>query len=159
MAEDDPRVQRLEEEVQLWTPASHAMYTVWSIVQATDDISRRIDDWIDDPHKAEEAELTVQEYRLKGSSSKGGDRFRRPTLQRGKSGEEIKLEKPVEANSTGNGDIRAGNGSAHPANGADDSSNEEVVEPLPALGDFDYLSYALERATLFREEIARLGVI
>ncbi len=50
------------------------------------------------------------------------------------------------------------NGSAHPNGNGDAVGEESDVESLPALGDFDYLSYALERATLFRQEIARLGV-
>jgi hypothetical protein len=141
LQEDDPRVQRLEEEVQLWTPASHAMYTVWSIVQATDDIVRRIDSWLENPKEVEEAELKVLEYRktVKASDSHP----QRPMVERGKSGEEIKLAKDANVDEK------------PPTNGDSASSQSE----FPALGDFDYVSYALERVTLFRESIAALGVI
>jgi len=42
---EDGRVYRLEEEVQTWLPASHAMWSIWAIIQARDDILARVDDW------------------------------------------------------------------------------------------------------------------
>ncbi len=33
------------QEVELWTPASHALWTVWGIVQAKEDILKRIQVW------------------------------------------------------------------------------------------------------------------
>lgn len=149
LAEDDPRVQRLEEEVQLWMPASHAMYTVWSVVQATDDITRTIDNWLEDRQKAEEAEDTVRRYRQQLRASGGHDDVQkegRPKVERTKSGDDVWLEEPSPKDVA---DLK---------NGTLDKGAEQDKVSLAAVGDFDYMSYALERATLFRESIARLGV-
>lgn len=43
--DDDPRVKRLLQEADLWTAASHALWTVWGIVQAKEDILKRIEVW------------------------------------------------------------------------------------------------------------------
>lgn len=135
--QDDPRVQRLEEEVRLWTAASHAMYTVWSIVQATDDIVRRIEGWLEDPSSAEEAEkLGSQVLQHKAGQEQNGDGLERPRLRRGKSGETI-ADNAEEARELANGD---------------------GGPELPALGDFDYIGYALERIRMFRQEMVNLGV-
>lgn len=146
LAEDDPRVQRLEEEVQLWTAASHAMYTVWSVVQATDDIVRRIEEWLTDHKQAEAAELRVHEYRkaLISQGGQGKEEVKR-NMERSKSGETIWLAKPSAE------DI------ANLKSGEDQGKPGASVE-LQVIGDFDYMSYALERATLFRENIAKLGL-
>lgn len=146
LAEDDPRVQRLEEEVQLWTAASHAMYTVWSVVQATDDIVRRIDEWLADHKQAEAAELKVHAYRQSLVSNGGhGKGEGRPKVERSKSGETIWLEKPT---------------SEEAASLKDDGQPEGLTSTveLQSIGDFDYMSYALERATLFRQNIAQFGL-
>lgn len=151
LAEDDPRVQRLEEEVQLWTPASHAMYTVWSIVQATDDIVRTIEGWLEDRQTAEEAESRVQEYRkqLLANGGEAGKDDRRKNLERTKSGDDVWISKPTpeEVEKLKNGTLN--------------EEEKKKVSPkieLPAVGDFDYMSYALERATLFRECMKKMGV-
>ena len=140
---DDPRVQRLEEEVQLWTAASHAMYVVWSIVQATDDIIRRIDEWLGDPQAADEAEVKVDQLRadLTSLSLKKGntEMVRKPELHRGKSGEDVFEDSE---------DRRA---QMH-------SQNSSLPAPAPQAGDFDYLGYALERIELFRKELEKLGL-
>lgn len=141
-------MQRLEEEVQLWTPASHAMYTVWSIVQATDDIVRQIDEWLEDHKKAEVAEQKVQEYRTSLIADGGqGTEEVKPKVERSKSGETIWLEKPTSEEKAN----LSSNGTDHP------ESHTSKVELL-SIGDFDYMSYALERATLFRQSISALGV-
>lgn len=146
LTEDDARVQRLEEEVQLWTGASHAMYTVWSIVQATDDIVRRIEEWLADHKQAEAAELKIHEYRKSLVSNGGeGEDGVRPKVERSKSGETIWLEKPTSVDIL---DLKLGQ---------DQQATGSKVE-LPAIGDFDYMGYALERATLFRQNIAQLGL-
>ncbi|EIN13633.1 choline kinase cytoplasm [Punctularia strigosozonata HHB-11173 SS5] len=36
----EKEMQKLEEQVRAWSPASHAMWTVWGIVQARDDMER-----------------------------------------------------------------------------------------------------------------------
>lgn len=146
LADDDPRVQRLEEEVQLWTAASHAMYAVWSVVQATDDIVRRIEEWLTDHKLAEAAELKVYEYRkyLKTHGGQGKEEVK-GKMERSKSGDTIWLEKPTSE------DIE----------NLKHKEKQEVTAPsveLQVIGDFDYMSYALECATLFRENIAKLGL-
>lgn len=139
---DDPRVRRLEDEVQLWTAASHAMYTVWSIVQATDDIVKQVDAWLADPESAKAAELRLLQLRsqLREAAKSGHGRdatVRRPTLQRGKSGEEIDITWDA---------------------AREDSSAVTLQVDIPLIGDFDYLSYALERVSLFRDELDQLSV-
>lgn len=42
---EDVRVLRLEDEVRVWTAASHAMWAVWAIVQSRDDVEARIKRW------------------------------------------------------------------------------------------------------------------
>ncbi|EGU13483.1 hypothetical protein RTG_00205 [Rhodotorula toruloides ATCC 204091] len=44
---EDPRVERLLEEVRIWEPSSHAMWAVWGIVQAKEDLLARIQAWKD----------------------------------------------------------------------------------------------------------------
>ncbi|BGP37335.1 hypothetical protein JCM10450v2_001242 [Rhodotorula kratochvilovae] len=44
---DDARVERLEEEVRLWQPSSHALWAVWGVVQAKEDLMARIRVWKD----------------------------------------------------------------------------------------------------------------
>ena len=134
LAQDDPRVQRLEEEVRLWTAASHAMYTVWSIVQATDDITRRIEGWLEDPASAQEAESLGSRV-LQHKLEQGSVEEERPRLRRGKSGETLA--------------DNAEDAKKFAANGAPE---------VPALGDFDYIGYALERIRMFRQEMVNLQV-
>ncbi|GAA5831128.1 hypothetical protein JCM11251_005154 [Rhodosporidiobolus azoricus] len=42
---EDPRVERLLDEVKLWQPSSHALWAVWGIVQAKEDLMARIEVW------------------------------------------------------------------------------------------------------------------
>lgn len=44
---DDKRVERLEDEVRVWQPSSHAQWAVWGIVQAKEDLLARIRTWKD----------------------------------------------------------------------------------------------------------------
>lgn len=115
------------------------MYTVWSIVQATDDIKTRIDQWIKDPAGAREAEKRAMEYGVRKAArlQAGAAETTRPKLERGKSGEEIHHTGENVAAST--------------------EDTEDAIDP-PLLGDFDYCGYALERVVCFREELGKLGV-
>lgn len=150
---DDPRVQRLEEEVRLWTAASHAMYAVWSIVQATDDIKARIEGWLEDPSSAQEAEELVERVLRHRNSTAGpeGERLEdRPRLRRGKSGETI-AESAQDA-------VRQANDSKEANGRGEEDTRADGAPELPALGDFDYIGYALERIRMFRQEMANLKV-
>ncbi|GAA97739.1 uncharacterized protein L969DRAFT_97447 [Mixia osmundae IAM 14324] len=49
---EDARVLRLEEEVTVWAPSSHAMWCVWGIIQARDEIVAKIDEWTTTGYKA-----------------------------------------------------------------------------------------------------------
>lgn len=146
LEEDDPRVQRLEEEVQLWTAASHAMYTVWSVVQATDDIVRRIDEWLGDRKQAEAAEAKVQAYR--------------ENLRNKRAREQKEVESKGERNENKEVIGREGSASDDVANlkNGETGENQARGVELHTIGDFDYMSYALERATLFRQSIMQLGL-
>lgn len=42
---EDPRVERLEQEIELWQPSSHAMWAVWGVVQSKEDLMNKIKKW------------------------------------------------------------------------------------------------------------------
>ena len=44
MAEPDRELQlsKLEEQVRIWSPASHAMWAIWGMVQARDDLDANV---------------------------------------------------------------------------------------------------------------------
>lgn len=44
--EEDERVLSLEQDVNLWSPASHAMWALWGLVQARDDLKIQLDRWL-----------------------------------------------------------------------------------------------------------------
>jgi len=50
--EEDERVLSLEQEVNLWSPASHAMWALWGLVQARDDLKIQLDRWLADANSA-----------------------------------------------------------------------------------------------------------
>ncbi|KAK4698987.1 choline kinase, partial [Phenoliferia sp. Uapishka_3] len=83
-AEEDPRVTRLSEEVTIWEPSSHAMWAVWGIVQAKEDLLFKVEKW-------KKACLKSQREGVEGGMENmslvdGGER---PRLTRGKSGEVV----------------------------------------------------------------------
>lgn len=43
--EEEERISKLEEEVKIWSPASHVMWSLWGLVQAQDDIKDRMERW------------------------------------------------------------------------------------------------------------------
>ena len=153
LSSDDSRVQRLEDEVRLWTAASHAMYTVWSIVQATDDIAHRIEGWLADPKSAQEGEALGARFlkrdaeSLHSRDSTATKTNGRPRVHRGKSGDEV-VEYPADGET------------AHAEEEAHAGASPEAEEALevPIIGDFDYMGYALERVRMFREELRILGL-
>lgn len=136
---EDARVARLEDEVRLWEPASHALWAVWGIVQGKEDLLARVEVWKKACAKAqsgggkavEEAREMLQDVELGGEESAK----ERPTLTRGKSGEEVEKD-----------------------DGAETDADEEEEEG-PLVVDFDYFSYALCRMKLFRQELKQLGIV
>jgi choline kinase len=72
-ADEDPRVLRLEDEVRVWSPASHAMWATWALVQARDQVEARIEAW--------------EAGRPPARRLRTDDGVERPVLERGKSGE------------------------------------------------------------------------
>lgn len=125
-------MQRLEDEVKIWEPSSHAMWAVWGIVQAKEDLTTQVEKW---------KEACARKVAEKGGLEKGVEGIKlengqeeRPKLRRGKSGEFVDEEgKEVDA----------------------EKAEEEEVPVV----DFDYLSYTLSRLTLFRQEVKKLGII
>lgn len=101
-------MQRLEAEVRVWEPCSHAMWAVWGIVQAKEDLVSRIEKWKRDALESEA----------------------RKRARRGVEG--LSLD-----------DEELGNG-----------AQQEKLELA-----FDYLTYALGRIQLFRDQLRELGVI
>lgn len=206
--------------MQLWTAASHAMYFVWSIVQATDDIARTIDAWLADPAAAKKADEEAYELKMRlqsqpkpGPQEEGGQtkynnnaeadvrhaaKGGRPAVMRGKSGEEIHLydehkttttaqhqseassgtasdqhtppasqassfhqETPPASNATAAPKHAAPSSTASESTGKDDGDAAANIPPassISPLGDFDYLSYAYERASLFRAELDKFQI-
>lgn len=90
--EEDPRVVRLEEEVQVWEPSSHAMWAVWGIVQAKEDLLYKVAKW----KKACEKRQEALETGVAGLKLGGGESGARPVLMRGKSGETVTPEGEAE---------------------------------------------------------------
>lgn len=56
----------MEEEVQRWSPASHAMWALWGIVQAQDDVKEQIERWSEglDGKPIEDLEFDYLSYSL-----------------------------------------------------------------------------------------------
>ncbi|KWU45710.1 kinase-like protein [Rhodotorula sp. JG-1b] len=128
-ANEDVRVKRLLDEIRIWEPSSHAMWAVWGIVQAKDDLLARIRTW------KERASARDSRSATPGSGSGPASPAWPPSAVLVDSVKELGLdEKDVEEL-------------------ADLDELEEVGEV------FDYLSYAAERMGMFRRELAELGVI
>ncbi|PLW18721.1 hypothetical protein PCASD_15376 [Puccinia coronata f. sp. avenae] len=64
--EEDGRVASLEQDVSLWSPASHAMWALWGLVQARDDLKVQLDRWLADTipsnHSIDEFEFDYFSY-------------------------------------------------------------------------------------------------
>lgn len=80
---EDPRVARLQEEVELWEPSSHAMWATWGIVQAKEDLMAKIEKWKSQSLKRVQVGLDGLALNEESDLGEG----RRPTITRGKSGE------------------------------------------------------------------------
>ena len=118
--------------MKVWEPSSHAMWAVWGIVQAKEDLLARIEGW-----KEKAAMKSGGSVR---SRSKSPDSHREEEISAGdlaKELQELKLEQ------------------SKGEEGSDDEEEWDEVESEV----FDYLSYAAERMEMFRRELASLGVI
>lgn len=152
-ATEDVRVKRLLDEIRIWEPSSHAMWAVWGIVQAKDDLLARIRTW------KERASARDSRSATPGSGPAS------PAW-------------PPSAVSPPLGPTTPTAASPSPLAPADDAGGslvdsikelglgEKEVEELADLDEleevgevFDYLSYAAERMGMFRRELAELGVI
>lgn len=78
---EDTRMLRLEEEVRVWQPASHAAWANWAVVQARDEILSKVEEWLAQPKAAAKAE--------EAAAASGSTPTEEPKLQRTKSGELI----------------------------------------------------------------------
>lgn len=78
-SQEDTRVLRLEEEVRVWQPATHAAWLNWAVVQARDDILSRVEEWLEKPKVVARAEKEAHEEKKRPDHE--------PTLRRTKSGE------------------------------------------------------------------------
>ncbi|GAA5901751.1 uncharacterized protein JCM6883_000382 [Sporobolomyces salmoneus] len=127
---EDPRVEKLMDEVKVWEPSSHAMWAVWGIVQAKEDLLARIQGW------KEKAANRSASNRSRSTSPEGvvGEAMNAQELA--KELQELKMEQQE----------------------SHDEEEEEEWEEVEA-EVFDYLSYAAERMEMFRKELAALGVI
>ena len=140
---EDPRVEKLLDEVQTWEPSSHAMWAVWGIVQAKEDLLARIQSW-----KEKAAE------RVKNGGTPRS-RSRSPGAEESDDGDGTA---GISANSLVKelNDLKVEQQEAR-----DEAEEDEEEEEWEAVeGEvFDYLSYAAERMEMFRKELASLGVI
>ena len=132
---EDARVQRLEDEVKIWEPSSHAMWAVWGIVQGKEDLLAQVEKWKKAcarkvlQQQDQKLERGVEDVKLDD-----GVKSDRPVLRRGKSGELVDKE------------------------GNEVDAEEAEAEEIPVV-DFDYMSYARERITLFRQDAGKLGIL
>ncbi|BGP19049.1 hypothetical protein JCM10213_009241 [Rhodosporidiobolus nylandii] len=127
---EDPRVERLLEEVRVWEPSSHAMWAVWGIVQAKEDLMARIEVW------RERAARVAPSYPASPTSASPP-------------------QSPPATGAAGLVDeVERMQLSAEDAQGMVDLAELDEVGEV-----FDYLSYAAERMEMFRRELSALGVI
>ncbi|KAK4056303.1 hypothetical protein OIO90_002747 [Microbotryomycetes sp. JL221] len=176
--QEDQRVVRLEQEVKVWSPASHAMWAVWGIVQAKEDLQGQIEKWTDmcrqrcNSNSQDVGNVTkgveAIEIGQTSSSSHG------PKLTRTKSGDVVvhshptkdDTSTPQDLSTTPHGDLNGNSISITStmtmsdliANNVVDEADVELFEQEPVV-DFDYLSYSLGRVSLFRQEARELGCI
>ncbi|GAA5879239.1 hypothetical protein JCM16303_003129 [Sporobolomyces ruberrimus] len=137
---EDPRVEKLLDEVRVWEPSSHAMWAVWGIVQAKEDLLARIQGWKEKAkERAQGGDLSTARSRSRSpgaeSESEREDEEEVRASDLVKELEELRVEQQEHE---------------------DDEDDEwEAVESEV----FDYLSYAAERMEMFRRELSLLGVI
>ncbi|KAM0749872.1 hypothetical protein T439DRAFT_326767 [Meredithblackwellia eburnea MCA 4105] len=91
VGEEDPRVVRLLEEVKVWEPSSHAMWAVWGIVQAKEDLLYKVAKWKKACERREKSKLEegVKGLDLGKAAGETEGIKARPTVTRGKSGETV----------------------------------------------------------------------
>ncbi|KAM0792847.1 hypothetical protein ACM66B_002612 [Microbotryomycetes sp. NB124-2] len=156
--QEDPRVIRLDQEVFVWTPASHAMWAVWGIVQAKEDLLNQVETWKDMCRKRstngdsssgamDEVSKGVESIDIQGSSTK---------LTRTRSGDiVVHDEASQDLSTTPNGSSLVSQNLSDLVQ-SKDARDLELFEQEPVV-DFDYLSYALGRVELFRRDASKLG--
>ncbi|GAA5884972.1 hypothetical protein JCM6882_007176 [Rhodosporidiobolus microsporus] len=132
---EDPRVDRLLDEVRLWQPSSHALWAVWGIVQAKEDLMARIDVW-----KQRAARVAASSSSPGAASPPSASPLPSPTVA------------PIDGGLVDS--VKALNLSEADAAGLADLSELDEVGEV-----FDYLSYAAERMGMFRRELDELGVM
>ncbi|GAA5900427.1 hypothetical protein JCM5296_001423 [Sporobolomyces johnsonii] len=139
---EDPRVERLLDEVRVWEPSSHAMWAVWGIVQAKEDLLARIEGWKTKAAKKARA----------GAGAGGGGGAR------SSSGDSEPETSP--AAGVGMGIEGLADRMRELEVGPADIDEMVDLDELDEVGEvFDYLSYAAERMDMFRRELKALGVI
>ncbi|GAA6000573.1 hypothetical protein JCM10207_004557 [Rhodosporidiobolus poonsookiae] len=127
---EDPRVERLLDEVRIWQPSSHAMWAVWGIVQAKEDLMARIAVW-----RERAARIAAGANYAPGSPTSASPP---PSVPLEGLASEIKALQLSEEQ-------------------VDEMIGLEELEDVGEV--FDYLSYAAERMGMFRRELKALGVI
>lgn len=134
---EDARVLRLEDEVRVWEPSSHAMWATWGIVQAKEDLLHQVAKWKEACERIVAKNPVSEEEVRRGVEGMDLDQQGRPKPHRGKSGETVN--------------------DATDEHGDDNDDGDRVDEGEAPVVDFDYLSYALERISLFRAEAGELA--
>ncbi|KAH9819424.1 kinase-like domain-containing protein [Melampsora americana] len=81
--EEEEEIERLEEEVKVWSPVSDVMWSLWGLVQAQDDIEDRMERW-----KNEKEEEEANEEGKEGE----GKEKEKEKIKKGRSMEEIEFD-------------------------------------------------------------------
>ncbi|GJN88008.1 hypothetical protein Rhopal_000963-T1 [Rhodotorula paludigena] len=128
-AGDDARVERLQDEVRVWEASSHAVWAVWGIVQAKEDLLARIAVWKDKAQRGAPLHSPLPPPAEPQQQQQQQDQS---------------LVESVEA---------LGLDEAQVGDLVDLDELEDVGEV------YDYLSYAAERMGMFRRALEELQVI
>lgn len=156
---EDVRVKRLLDEIRIWEPSSHAMWAVWGIVQAKDDLLARIRTWKERAARdRSSSSTTTTPGESAGPASPSWPPSAvspplGPTTPTAASSPPLPALSPTTEGNLVESVRELGLGEEQVAELADLEELEEVGEV------FDYLSYAAERMGMFRRELAELGVI
>ncbi|GAA5979386.1 hypothetical protein JCM10908_002904 [Rhodotorula pacifica] len=148
-ANEDVRVQRLLDEIRIWEPSSHAMWAVWGIVQAKDDLLARIRTW--------------KERAARDRSTTPGSGPASPSWPPSAVSPPLGPTTPTASSPPPLPEVESDSlVDSVKQLGLDEQEVEELadLDEMEEVGEvFDYLSYAAERMGMFRRELAELGVI
>ncbi|GAA6009950.1 hypothetical protein JCM11491_000877 [Sporobolomyces phaffii] len=150
---EDARVEKLLDEVTVWEPSSHAMWAVWGIVQAKEDLLARIEGW--KVKARERSERRGGVGRSSSSPPPPGDRRASNDDHDETDADPSNLARKLKELR-----VEQQQQQQEPEARRDEDGDEDEAEWEAVEGEvFDYLSYAAERMDMFRRELTALGVV